>query len=65
MDWVKQSLAKQELERYNLIRMALARGYCKSKNSHKELDSDLINAMADEIMDLQSPERICGLSSKD
>lgn len=29
---------------------ALARGYCSEKNRSKELDSDLIVAMADEVM---------------
>jgi len=34
------------------ILQALARGYCAPKNSGKELDSDLICAMADELAKL-------------
>jgi hypothetical protein len=34
------------------ILQALARGYCAPKNSGKELDSDLIYAMADELAKL-------------
>jgi hypothetical protein len=29
---------------------ALSRGYCTEKNKHKIIDSDLIEAMADEIL---------------
>ena len=29
---------------------ALARGYCHDKNSHKVLDADLIQAMAEEVL---------------
>jgi len=32
---------------------ALARGYCTKRNEHKELDVDLINDMAKEVMKLQ------------
>ena len=32
------------------IRMALARGYCYPENSHKEMDSALVNAMAEEVV---------------
>lgn len=32
------------------IKQALARAYCTPENSHKELDSDLINAMTIEIL---------------
>ena len=32
------------------ILQALARGYCTPENKHKELDSTLINAMAEEVM---------------
>ena len=39
------------------VRQALARGYCTKENETKELDSTLINAMAEEVMNLcQSPE---------
>ena len=34
------------------IRQALARGYCSESNKNKELDSDLIEAMAEEIFPL-------------
>ncbi len=32
-----------------LLRQALARGYCAEGNTHKVLDSDLIEAMAKEV----------------
>ena len=32
------------------IRIALARGYCYPENSHKEMDSALVNAMAEEVV---------------
>ena len=35
------------------IRGALARGYCHPENENKELDSDLINAMVEEIAALE------------
>jgi hypothetical protein len=31
------------------IGQALARGYCSEKNKNKELDSDLIEAMVEEV----------------
>jgi len=34
------------------IRQALARGYCSESNKNKELDSDLIEAMVEEIFPL-------------
>lgn len=32
------------------IRQAVARGYCHEKNTHKELDSDLLDAIAEEVV---------------
>jgi len=29
---------------------AIARGWCHPKNSHKEMDADLANAIADEVL---------------
>ena len=38
------------------LRGALARGYCTKRNSHKVLDSDLIEDMAIEVEKLYAPE---------
>lgn len=38
----------------DLLLQALARGYCSATNSHKVLDSDLIIAMADEVMKIEN-----------
>jgi len=32
------------------VEQALARGYCHEKNKNKELDADLIESMADEVI---------------
>ena len=40
-----------ELNRTEVLQ-ALARGFCAEKNSHKQMDADLCNAMADEVMAL-------------
>ena len=37
------------------IRQALARGYCTEENETKEVDSELIEAMTTEIMELSRP----------
>lgn len=34
------------------IRQALARGYCHAENEKKELDAHLIEAMAQEVMEV-------------
>lgn len=39
------------------IRETLARGYCAPENSHKILDSELINAMTKEVLQLFQPIR--------
>ncbi len=46
------------------IRKALARGYGSPKNSAKELDGDLINAMTEEIDRLINPPHNCWLCEK-
>ena len=42
------------------VRQAVARGYCHSKNSHKELDADLIIAIAKEVVKILTPEVVPG-----
>ena len=44
------------------IMQALARGYCSDTNKSKVLDVDLIEAMADEVLNLEEKEYcdICG-----
>lgn len=43
-------MSEQTVTLEDQIRMALARGYCTPDNSHKEMDSTLVNAMAEEVM---------------
>lgn len=38
-----------------LVREAAARGYTHPKNSHKELDADLLDAICEEIMNTLAP----------
>ncbi|NTW33726.1 MAG: hypothetical protein HGB12_14085 [Bacteroidetes bacterium] len=40
------------------ILQALARGYCSDKNNKKELDSDLINDMGEELFKLAEKQEI-------
>lgn len=37
------------------VRQAVARGYCHPKNSHKEVDSDLLIAISEEVVKSFSP----------
>lgn len=39
------------------VRQALARGYCHPENARKELDSELIDAMAKEVVEAFSPAK--------
>jgi hypothetical protein len=39
------------------VRQALARGYCHPENSHKELDANLIEAMAKEVIESFTPAK--------
>lgn len=41
------------------VLQALARGYCTAENKGKELDNDLINAMAREVIKVFSPSSDC------
>jgi len=42
------------------VRQALARGYCHPENASKELDADLIEAMAQEVVKSLTPEVMPG-----
>lgn len=37
------------------VREAVARGYCHQKNSHKELDADLVDAICEEVVKTFTP----------
>ena len=43
-------MSEQTVTLEDQVRMALVRGYCIPENSHKEMDSALVNAMAEEVM---------------
>lgn len=47
--WYKDKLKDEYLSEREKVIQKLARGYCVEKNKHKEVDSDLIEAMADEL----------------
>jgi len=43
-------MSEQTVTLEDQVRMALVRGYCTPENSHKEMDSTLVNAMAEEVV---------------
>jgi hypothetical protein len=44
------------------VRQAIARGYCHPKNEHKELDSDLLEAIEHEVVKVFTPIKQPGQS---
>ena len=54
------ALVDSDMAMEQQVREAVARGWCHEKNSHKEMDVDLANAIVDEVVKSITPEKMPG-----